>query len=278
MSTTAPVLNAALTSPMGQLALGETLQGQQAIDADSPIEYTRDWRDLGLKMPSTVLLVLLGLMFLDSLLVIFTCINLAVSSSFGLAIMLLFPPFAQPISMMLGPLFVATEAPWCGRIYATLALFGAVSPVAAAVYLGFVLQIDSRVFDMLVMVVIVGFKVAIYLFTQLHIANLEALQDLGFADVCQADFLGVILSGTGGANSANGGGLSHMGAFGDDDLEEKGRARRISEEDCDVATTVPDTSNNSMQSRSFGPLPSFPRPSPPRSRQTGTNKAEASPF
>jgi hypothetical protein len=289
-ASTAPVLNAALTSPMGQLALGESLlqEHDQSMGPNESIQYTRDWRDFGIKIPSAVLLVLLGLIFLDSLCFVFACIllhevptkgDLHKLSSFPLAIMFLFPPFAQPLCMMLGPLFIITEAPWCGRIYANLALFGTISPLTAAGWLVIVLQVDSRVFDVLEMFMIVLLKVAIYFVATMHIANLESCHDLCFADVDQADFLGVILSGN--LQGGGSGGHSHMGPFGEQSLEDSPLKRRCSDmtihEEADgEQCPLPLASSNS---RSFGPLPVFPRPrAPARSRTVGTIVAEPSPF
>lgn len=147
------------------------------------------------------------------------------------------------------------------------------------------LKVDSRVFDSLEMLIIVAFKLAIYFIAQFHIANLEAYQDMAFADVCQADFLGVILSG----NTPHNGGQVSLGPFGEEDLEEKVQTRRRATTlgdgrpdwiiDEEAETTAGDLSMHSGASRSFGALPVFPRPSrPSRSKSAGTIAAEPSPF
>merc|ERR1712014_424929 len=106
-------------------------------------------------------------------------------STIAFSMWVLIPPFAQPVSMLLGPVFIAIESPWLGRVYAMFVLSSAAAPVVVTLWLIIHLG-ESWVFDLFEMLFMLALKVALFYVAQFHVANLEASRDLGFANVDQA--------------------------------------------------------------------------------------------
>jgi hypothetical protein len=179
---------------MEQIALRDSFQKQHLAAVSNP---TRRWQGFDNKLPTTVLIALLGLLFIDCLCVIFEGMGLHSENTVALTMWFLLPPFAQPVSMLLGPIFIAMESPFLGRVYAAFVLSGAAAPLAVGIgiLLGLT-HVDSWVFDLLGILLGLTVKVSLFFIVQFHIANLEASCDLSFANACQADFLGGILEGT----------------------------------------------------------------------------------
>lgn len=197
-----------LTSPMACSNLGEHLDpgpsGNLAAIAETssfarPPSCVRWWRlplweDHGTTTPATVLVVVIVFFFVDLLAFIIGGAMLFQISYTIFAVWILVPPFTQPLALVMGPLFMLSEMPRLGRLYASLSMCGTVSAAVSTIALLAVQQVDSWFFNFAELLTVCIVKAALYFFTNMHIRNLEAAWDMSFMDAPQADFLGQILA------------------------------------------------------------------------------------
>lgn len=93
----------------------------------------------------------------------------------------------------MGFIFLISERPRLGRLFAALALFGIVNSIVGTISLTVATDDDSAFFNFLELVVVCAVKGGLFFFTNLHIANLEAAWDLTVMDT-QEDFVGQIVA------------------------------------------------------------------------------------
>jgi len=198
-----------LTSPMARAILGEHLDQMNvpnlAAITESP-SFTRAPRcrwplgeEHGSTTPATVLLVVIMLFFVDLMAFIIVGAMIVKISYIIFAIWVLVPPFTQPFAVVLGPIFMLTEMPRLGRLYASLTICGTVSAAVATVALLTVQLVDSWFFNFAELLTVCIVKAALYLFVHMHVRNLEAAWDMSFTDAPQGDFVGQLLAAeTGG--------------------------------------------------------------------------------
>eukprot|EP00929_Paragymnodinium_shiwhaense_P023802 TRINITY_DN14814_c0_g1_i1.p1 TRINITY_DN14814_c0_g1~~TRINITY_DN14814_c0_g1_i1.p1 ORF type:complete len:1619 (-),score=300.47 TRINITY_DN14814_c0_g1_i1:181-5037(-) len=172
------------------------------------------WRDRAGAMPSLVAVSLLGLLFADALIDVLVLHGLWQSGLSGAAFMWnLLPPFAEPVALALGAVFLIIEDPWLGRCFAAFELCSICGPVVSTCWIVVVKQVNSWAFNTFLTLLIIAVKFAAMVAAALHVWNLEAARDLKFVEASQSEFLGDFLS--------------------------SGVVRAVSDEDMDVEASVP---------------------------------------
>eukprot|EP00747_Dinoflagellata_sp_TGD_P036530 gnl/TRDRNA2_/TRDRNA2_138531_c0_seq1.p1 gnl/TRDRNA2_/TRDRNA2_138531_c0~~gnl/TRDRNA2_/TRDRNA2_138531_c0_seq1.p1 ORF type:complete len:564 (-),score=48.68 gnl/TRDRNA2_/TRDRNA2_138531_c0_seq1:145-1713(-) len=204
-----------LTSPITQLGLSEYLTWvlhkvpvgglQEAPKKPRTNVFRRSCLNLfirctktawfqGSQTPMTVLLVLVFLVAMDWMLFFLQGSILMRLNPTVCAVWLLAMPGAQPLSAVVGVIFVLSEKPLLGRLFASLVVFSILNSTVSTVLRIGVLRDDSWFFDALELVTVCLLKFALWIVTNAHVLNLEAAHDMSFMDTPQDDFLGRILS------------------------------------------------------------------------------------
>lgn len=186
--------------------------------------WSKGW---GTTSPATVLLVVVVLIFTDLLAFVLIGVTFFQISYTVLVVWIVVPPIAQPLAIILGPVFMLSESPRLGRVYASLTLFGIVSGIiATAGIIADLTTIDSWIFDFLEFLIVCVVKVALFVFTNIHISNLEAAADMSFLGSPQDDFVGCLVASTNHEGDMDGrseGGRSESGPSEDPSFDRPGR-------------------------------------------------------
>lgn len=140
----------------------------------------------------TVLLAIVILVFLDVLAFILIIAVLMRISSAAFVCCILVPPLTQPAATFLGPIFLLSEHPQLGRLFATFSVFSLVSALVYTIVL--LIGLTNWPFDFLQLLVASALKTALALLTTVHVGNIEALRDQSFLYRPQEEFVGNILS------------------------------------------------------------------------------------
>lgn len=142
-----------------------------------------------LAAPIWVLAGLMVLLVLDLFIFMFDFWMLAKSYFPAPLLLLILPPLAQPLAVILGPWFVLTEDATLGRLYASLTLFSFVNTLIVTVFLMVWSGLETWLFDAFVGICSLLIKVGLYWFSSAHVRNLEVAHDLSFSSANQARFV-----------------------------------------------------------------------------------------
>lgn len=150
------------------------------------------WGDQGILRPTPVMLLCVLLLFMDGLSCALVGVVMSRYSPWAFLSWILVPPFAQPLAVVIGPIFMLTESPRLGRLYASLSLLGMFSVLFTflVVIICFSL-LSSIVFDIVLLAMILLMKAALFVAVSAHTVNLDMAADMTFMD---ADFLNRIFS------------------------------------------------------------------------------------
>jgi len=144
--------------------------------------------------PTTVLLVTVLLFALDFLSVLVAG-TMFFKLSFSVSLLwMLVPPLTQPVAIVIGPVFMISELPRLGRLFASFNACGIVSILVATCVLMAQQQDDSVVFNLLGLLTVCSIKAALFVSANMHVGNLEASVDLSFMDTPQAHFINNVIN------------------------------------------------------------------------------------
>ncbi|CAE7292248.1 pim2 [Symbiodinium necroappetens] len=101
----------------------------------------------------------------------------------------LLPPLAQPFAFVVGILFLLTEDPDLGRLFANLEILGIWNAAVSLVVLIWLLLLDSLVFDILAMGIVSCVKGTLFATAAAQVSQLEADRDLSSMDNPQNEFV-----------------------------------------------------------------------------------------
>eukprot|EP00927_Polykrikos_kofoidii_P054434 TRINITY_DN48846_c0_g1_i1.p1 TRINITY_DN48846_c0_g1~~TRINITY_DN48846_c0_g1_i1.p1 ORF type:complete len:1400 (+),score=149.72 TRINITY_DN48846_c0_g1_i1:88-4287(+) len=151
------------------------------------------WRDCCNGSPSAVLLCLMLLSFVDILLCLIIWSMVVKIGWVPVVVWIACPPFAHAVALCFGLLLGLTQSAWTGRMFAIQQLFSIISPALTYVTL-VIIRFPWPSFQFFMLNASIVVKVAIFIATHLHIANLETTWDLSFGEASQGDFICQILS------------------------------------------------------------------------------------
>jgi len=200
--------HAAFTSPMSHKGLlqfmeqncpsrletvGEAEMTEPARHQPSRLTRLLARESEGSTTPATVLLVTVFLFALDFLSFIVAG-AMFFKLSFSVSILwMLVPPLTQLVAIVIGPVFLISELPRLGRLFASFSACGIASILIATCTLMAQQQDDSVIFNLLGLLTVCSIKAALFISANLHAGNLEASLDLSFMDTPQDHFINNVL-------------------------------------------------------------------------------------
>jgi len=195
----AEVLDPAIRQPSRQPSRQSSRQPSRLVSRQPSRQPSR-WSSLlareseGSTTPMTVLLVTVVLYALDLLsFVIAGAMFYQLSFSVSLLWMLV-PPLTQLLAIAIGPIFMISERPRYGRLFASFTACGIVSILIATCTLMAQQQDDSVVFNLLGLLMVCSIKASLFVSVNMHVGNLEASFDLSFMDAPQGNFIEGVLA------------------------------------------------------------------------------------
>jgi len=202
--------HAVLTSPMSHKGFPQFLeqncsQPLQSVEEAEPPDSARrqpTWLSRllarereGSTTPTTVLLVTMVLLALDFLsFIVAGTMFFEQPSCSAFLLWILVPPLAQLVAFVLGPVFMLSELPRLGRLFALFNACGIVSLLIATCTLMAQLGGESIIFNLLGLLTVFSIKAALFIAANIHTGNLEAALDLSFMDAPQGHFINNVLS------------------------------------------------------------------------------------
>lgn len=193
-----------LTTPIAPEALNEALRSSAlAVGEESSNPLVPDsaggW---GLKRPllrwgysgseqtaARTLVSLICFLAFDLLAFCLICGILFKTSMVAGMVWVLLPPLAQPFAFVVGILFLLTEDPDLGRLFANLEILGIWNAAVSLVVLIWLLLLDSLVFDILAMGIVSCVKGTLFATAAAQVSQLEADRDLSSMDNPQNEFV-----------------------------------------------------------------------------------------
>merc|ERR1712012_204645 len=109
---------------------------------------------------------------------------------------LVWPPLVQPVTVLLGPIFLLCDRAWLGRLYVTFSICSLPSCTLSTIVLLQALPKDSHIFEIFSLLIICCLKLALVGLTNVHIRNVEAVTDESYMDRSLSEFLDEILNDT----------------------------------------------------------------------------------
>jgi len=192
----------ALTTPMSLQAFNDLLRcsasniGDEQIAREGDSCHNRGLQRILLRWgkgsegaPARTLVSLTCLLAFDLMVVSLVFWILYKTSTLAGLVWFLLPPFAQPLAWVFGLLFLITEDPDLGRLFAALDLFGMWNAAFALLVLLFSLLLDSFLFDIIAMAVVLCVKAMLFISAAAHVAQLEVANDLSYIGAPQGDFV-----------------------------------------------------------------------------------------
>eukprot|EP00931_Biecheleriopsis_adriatica_P034498 TRINITY_DN19909_c0_g1_i1.p1 TRINITY_DN19909_c0_g1~~TRINITY_DN19909_c0_g1_i1.p1 ORF type:complete len:1589 (+),score=265.49 TRINITY_DN19909_c0_g1_i1:35-4768(+) len=187
-----------VVSPSASHSSAHSARSSMASEKPQCIQQLRrfllSWRNKAEDRPAVALLTVLLLLAFDLMAFVLVFWILFKTSLMACTVWIFLPPLAQPLAIIVGPIFLFTEDPSLGRLFASLELLGTINAILALLVLILLLLVDSLLFDFGALSIVAVAKGILFAAASAHVANLEAARDLSFADTSQADFVGRILS------------------------------------------------------------------------------------
>jgi len=194
-----------LTTPIAPEALNEALRssalavGEESSNPVAPADTSGGW---SLKRPllrwgysgseqtaARTLVSLICFLAFDLLAFCLICGILFKTSMVAGMVWVLLPPLAQPLAFVVGILFLLTEDPDLGRLFANLEILGIWNAAVSLVVLIWLLLLDSLVFDILAMGIVSCVKGTLFATAAAQVSQLEADRDLSSMDNPQNEFV-----------------------------------------------------------------------------------------
>jgi len=169
------------------------------VESDTPPHYwlrsfLLNWRQGFEERPAAALLTVVLLLAYDLMAFLLFSRILWSTSKVACAVWVFLPPLTQPAAILLGPIFLLSEDPRLGRLFASLEVFGAINAMLAFLVLILLLLVDSLLFDFIALGLSVVSKCLLFAAASAHVVNLEAAKDQSVMETSQAEFVSGILS------------------------------------------------------------------------------------
>ncbi|CAJ1364618.1 unnamed protein product [Effrenium voratum] len=192
-------MNDILRSSAGSIGEASPVRTDQACGIKGLQRMLLKWGSVGSHDATIGTLVSLTcLLALDLMAFVLVFWILYKTSSVAGFVWICFPPLVQPLALVLGPLFLLSEDPDLGRLFALLELFGACNAAFSLLVMVVLLLLDSLLFDIVAMAVVICIKAMLFSAAGAHVAQLEAANDLSFMGTPQSDFVAGIFARSSG--------------------------------------------------------------------------------
>ncbi|CAE7030640.1 pim2 [Symbiodinium sp. CCMP2592] len=194
-----------LTTPIAPEALNEALRSSALAvgeESSNPLVTADTSGGWSLKRPllrwgysgseqtaARTLVSLICFLAFDLLAFCLICGILFKTSMVAGMVWVLLPPLAQPLAFVVGILFLLTEDPDLGRLFANLEILGIWNAAVSLVVLIWLLLLDSLVFDILAMGIVSCVKGTLFATAAAQVSQLEADRDLSSMDNPQNEFV-----------------------------------------------------------------------------------------
>jgi len=183
----------AITSPIGRAELAKSVAAGIAVaEAASTSRYSlHSFLPCCVRLaPASLLVFLVAGQFADFMLCLLQFYTLFLTNNAVCVAWALMPPLLQPLTVIIGPLFLFSEWPRIGRLYAWMQLVSMGGSFLTTFLLLLLVGTDSWFYDLSSFLALALVKGGLHICACTHAVNVEAAADAHFFNLSASTFLG----------------------------------------------------------------------------------------